>query len=153
MYRIELKHNFETAHRLASPTAPVKCVSIHGHSWLATATICGNQLDADGILVEFGAFKRAWRRWLDDNFDHALLLRRGDPMEAAVRGAYAESRIFVFDENPTTEVIARYLWGVTRDLLTNLAPPELGARLEQIHIRETRVNSASWTDEAEREER
>jgi 6-pyruvoyltetrahydropterin/6-carboxytetrahydropterin synthase len=144
-YRIELRHNFETAHRLAAPGSPIKCMSIHGHSWMAVATVVGRQLDNNGILVEFGAFKAAWRRWLDDNIDHALVLQRDDPMAAAVRGVYPESRIYLLDHSPTTEVLAEHLWQVTSEILRSVADPQLDVKLENITLHETRVNTASWS--------
>lgn len=145
LYRIELRHNFETAHRLAAPGSPAKCMSIHGHSWLAVATVVGEKLDSNGILVEFGAFKAAWRRWLDDHIDHALVLQRDDPMAAAVRGVYPESRIYLLDHSPTTEVLAEHLWHITNTILQSVASPEVAARLESITLHETRVNTASFT--------
>src|SRR5690625_7029745 len=42
-----------------SPDAPDKCKAIHGHSWWVTVTIAGRALDKNGMLVEFGAFKKA----------------------------------------------------------------------------------------------
>ena len=57
MHRVELRHHFETAHRLSTPGSPVKCRSIHGHSWWVTVTLEGPDLDADGMLVEFGAVR------------------------------------------------------------------------------------------------
>ncbi len=145
LWRVTLRHNFETAHRLSTPGAPRKCMSIHGHSWLAIVDIAGESLDEGGILVEFGAFKHAWRTWLDSHLDHALVLRRGDPMEAAVRGAYAESRLYLLDQDPTTEVLAKHLAEVTAGILATVRPPGVDAWVERMTLRETRVNEASWT--------
>lgn len=146
-YTISLRHNFETAHRLAAPGSPKKCMSIHGHSWLAIAELSGPAVDSNGILVEFGAFKSAWRRWIDDHLDHALVLQRDDPMAAAVCSVYADSRIYLLDESPTTEVLARHLWFRTDEIVRSLATPGVPVRVDRIVLRETRVNSASWAPE------
>jgi len=144
MYTIDIGHNFETAHRLDSPDAPTKCVSIHGHSWWVTVTLAGPTLDADGMLVEFGAFKKAWRGWLDANVDHHLVLRRGDPMIDAVLGVYPESRLWVLDESPTTEVIARILFEEAERVLATVRPSGMDVRVRRVHVQETRVNAASY---------
>lgn len=144
-WSIEIRHNFETAHRLTGEGAPTKCVSIHGHSWWATLEITGPTLDELGILVEFGALKKAWRRWLDDHVDHHLVLKRGDPMIAAVRGVYPESRILETDESPTTEVMAKLLYDRAGQLLRELGVPPSQARVSRVHIQETAVNAASYT--------
>lgn len=144
MYTIDIGHNFETAHRLDSPDAPKKCVSIHGHSWWVTVTIEGETLDDDGMLVEFGAFKKAWRSWLDTHVDHHLVLRQGDPMIEAVRSVYPDSRLWILDESPTTEVIARRLWVEASLVLDAVRPPDMHVRVRRVHVQETRVNAASY---------
>ncbi len=144
MYQIEIRHNFETAHRLAAPGSPVKCMSIHGHSWWATVTIEGPRLGPDGILVEFGAFKAALRRWMDDHLDHHLVLQRDDPMAEAVRSVYPESRLLLLDQSPTTEVMAHYLFEQATRILQQLAYPGPEARIVGVHVQETAVNAAAF---------
>lgn len=144
-WRIELGHNFETAHRLSTPASPTKCQSIHGHSWWARVTIEGASIDGDGILVEFGDFKRAWRRFIDDQLDHALVLRAGDPVIAALQAVVPEQRLYVLDENPTTEVLAKHLFEQSaRILAQELGVSSEWARVVELHIQETRVNAASY---------
>jgi 6-pyruvoyltetrahydropterin/6-carboxytetrahydropterin synthase len=146
MYQIEIRHNFETAHRLSTPGSPLKCMSIHGHSWWVTVTLEGPALDADALLIEFGAFKSAWRRWLDDHIDHHLVLRRGDPMAEAVRGVFAESRILELDQNPTTEYLAEFLFRQAEVALASLADcVHVPVRVTRVHVQETAVNAASWS--------
>lgn len=146
MYRIELRHNFETAHRLSTPDSPEKCQSIHGHSWWVTVTLEGPKVDDDGILVEFGAFKKVLRGWLDDVVDHALLLRAGDPVAAALRAVVPEMRIVELPSNPSTEVIAAWIFARCEGLLhETLGVDKRVARVAAVHLQETRVNAASFT--------
>jgi len=144
MYTVDIRHNFETAHRLSDPGSPTKCMSIHGHSWWVRVTLAGEGLDEAGILIEFGAFKKAWRGWLDDHLDHHLVLRRGDPMAAAIRGVYPESRILELEHNPTTEVIAKMLFDRAVEILEQVRPPEQHVMVRRVHVQETRVNAAAY---------
>lgn len=145
MYRVELSHNFETAHRLGTPDSPLKCQSIHGHSWWVTVGLEGPRVDSDGILVEFGAFKKALRAWLDGEVDHALLLKKGDPVAAALRAVVPTMRIVELDENPTTEVIAEWIFTrCTHILHDELGVPASTAQVVKVHVQETRVNAASY---------
>lgn len=144
MYTIRIRHNFETAHRLSEPGSPVKCMSIHGHSWWVTAIIEGPALGADGLLVEFGAFKSAWRRWLDDTLDHHLVLRQDDPMAPAIRGVDPNARLLLLPCNPTTEELAAWIWSRTAEILTTVAPPGIEVRLRSIELVETNVNAATF---------
>ena len=145
VYSIEIRHNFETAHRLASLGSPEKCRSIHGHSWWCTVRIEGHALDEDGILVEFGAFKRAWRGWLDDHLDHHLVLQQDDPVGPALRAVCPEMRIHTVPFNPTTEELARYLHERATAVLAAVLPAGVAARVSAVHIQETAVNAASWS--------
>ena len=142
-YEVEIRHNFETAHRLVGPDAPPKCVSIHGHSWWVTVTLAGPALDARGMLVEFGAFKKAWRGYLDSHVDHHLVLKRDDPMAEAVRGVYPESRLLLLDASPTTEVLARFLWERAEEILAGV-DAGVDVRVARVHVQETSVNAAAY---------
>lgn len=143
MFEIELRHNFETAHRLSTDASPEKCRSIHGHSWWVTVRIEGDALDDDGILVEFGAFKSAWRRWLDDTLDHHLVLASKDPLVPILRDFDATLRVCLLDENPTTEVLARHIARHSQRILTSLGS-HVRARVARVYLQETRVNAATF---------
>lgn len=143
MWFVEITHNFETAHRLSAPGSPTKCMSIHGHSWWVKAVLAGESLDERDMLVEFGAFKSAWRRWLDDEVDHHLVLAASDPMAAAVRSVEPASRLWLLSRSPTTEVIAEEIGRRTSSLLVSLGVSDR-VRVESIHLQETRVNAVVW---------
>lgn len=147
MYQIEITHNFETAHRLSAPDAPIKCQSIHGHSWWVSVTIEGPALDASGMLVEFGAFKRAWRGFLDDQVDHHLLTHEADPVAAAILAVQPDARLLRLPFQPTTEQLAAWLSDQAARILATLnAAP--GVRVALIHLQETRVNAARFIPQA-----
>jgi 6-pyruvoyltetrahydropterin/6-carboxytetrahydropterin synthase len=143
MHKIELRHNFETAHRLSHPDAPKKCQSIHGHSWWVRISITSDRLDERGMIVEFGSFKSAWRKFLDSTIDHHLVLRAGDPMAAAIKSVDPESRILELDTDPTTELLAQWVFERSQTILQTLHPQ---ARVVSIHLQETSVNAASYSE-------
>ncbi len=146
MHRISLRHNFETAHRLSSKDAPIKCQSIHGHSWWVTATIEGDCLDEQGMVIEFGAFKKAWRTFLDDTLDHHLVVKKGDVVAAAIRGVQPEARILELDHEPSTELLAEWIFHQSELILQRLLPEhrQQHVRLKRIHVQETSVNAAEY---------
>lgn len=143
-YSVSIRHNFETAHRLSHPDAPTKCQSIHGHSWWATVWIEGDTLDEGGMLVEFGALKRSWRALLDDELDHHLVVQRGDPVIDALKQLMPSMRIQVFDDDPTTEHMARWIFERTCQLLAQLEGTKKDLRVAKVHIQETAVNAAEY---------
>lgn len=142
-WTIEIGHNFETAHRLADPRAPRKCQSIHGHSWWVTVTIEAEKLDSLDMVVEFGAFKRAWRAWIDDTIDHALVVHEDDPVADAILSVLPEQRLYRMPSNPSTEAIAALLHREAERVLASV-PTEVPARVSRVHVQETRVNAATF---------
>ena len=142
-YSVTIGHNFETAHRLSHPDAPTKCQSIHGHSWWVEVTIEGESLDEAQMLVEFGAFKRTWRGFLDGHVDHHLAVHERDPIAVAIEAVLPEARILRLPCDPTTEAFARWLCDRAEEALAEAGAPE-GVRIGRVHVQETRVNAASY---------
>ncbi len=54
------------------------CAFIHGHNWSFTFEFGCKELDANGFVIDFGDLK--WlKQWLEDKFDHKLVLNEDDP--------------------------------------------------------------------------
>ena len=64
------------AHR--QPKHNGHCALIHGHNWTWTFTFAASSLDECGFVVDFGKLKFL-RTYIDQLFDHALVLSRTDP--------------------------------------------------------------------------
>jgi 6-pyruvoyltetrahydropterin/6-carboxytetrahydropterin synthase len=111
MYRVTRDIPFCYGHRLLNYAG--KCRHLHGHNGLARVVLEGDRLDERGMLVDFSDMKRAIQRWIDENLDHNMLLCREDPLLPVLleRG----ERIFVMEENPTAENIARLIYERTRE--------------------------------------
>lgn len=139
MYEIDVRHNFETAHRL--PHLLGKCESLHGHSWWVTVTVQADALTADGIVVEFGPYKWALRAWIDEVLDHGTVLGRRDPLAAILREN--DCKVFTMKGWPTVEAVAELLARKAADLLV-MVPAAAGARVTRVHLQETHVNGAAW---------
>lgn len=140
---VSVSHNFETAHRL--PQLGGKCFNLHGHSWWTEITVAAPALDNNGIVVEFGAFKRQVREWIDTHLDHGAMLGTGDPLLPVLTAM--GSKVFEFEDRwPTVEATAELLASIASGLLADVqhAP---GARVVRVDVRETAVNQASWAGE------
>ncbi|WP_394621285.1 6-pyruvoyl tetrahydropterin synthase family protein [Lentzea sp. JNUCC 0626] len=136
---VTVSHNFETAHRL--PHIPGKCMSLHGHSWWADITVSAPELDG-GIVVEFGPFKKALRRWIDEHLDHGVMLGSKDPLVGVLRSY--DTKVHVVDGWPTVETVAAMLGRLAGELLAELGRAP-GAQVTGVTVRETFVNSAGWS--------
>ncbi len=143
MYRLEIAHHTETAHRFFKAKNSPKCRSIHGHQWRIILTLKAENLDNQGMVIEFGALKAAWRTWLDTHLDHALMLHQSDPMVEAVRSVEPQARVFLTPTDPTTENIAQLLLEQAEIVLQSLNC-ENTVQVERVRVEETRVNSAEY---------
>ncbi|WP_103344075.1 6-pyruvoyl trahydropterin synthase family protein [Amycolatopsis sp. CA-126428] len=137
---VTIAHNFETAHRL--PHLPGKCTSLHGHSWWAEITVTAADVDPNGVVVEFGPLKKALRGWIDEHFDHGVLLGPDDPLVPLLREHGC--KVTEVPGWPTVENVAAHLAAVAAGLLAELERVP-GARVTAVEVRETHVNRAGWS--------
>ena len=133
MYRVTREIAFCYGHRLLN--YPGKCRHLHGHNGTAVITLEGVELDAQGMLVDFGEIKQKIQRWIDENLDHNMVLCRQDPLLPVLqeRG----ERVFVMENNPTAENIARLIFEKTR---------EFGLPVIEVVLWETDNCFASFSD-------
>jgi 6-pyruvoyltetrahydropterin/6-carboxytetrahydropterin synthase len=78
---------FDAAHRISIPGSI--CERLHGHSWKMEATF-GGALGPDGMVRDFLDLERELKERVISKLDHSNLNDRFD--------------------NPTTELICRWLW-------------------------------------------
>ena len=89
--RLVKEYRFEAAHRLPKVPEGHKCQRLHGHSFKVELSIDGPVDDKTGWFIDFGDLDEIWQP-LHDTLDHHYL--------NDVPGL----------ENPTSEVLARWLW-------------------------------------------
>ena len=97
---------FESAHRLPNVPPGHKCARLHGHSFRVSVHVEGPVGEQSGWVCDFADISAACRP-LHDELDHRLL--------NDVPGL----------ENPTSEVLARWIWQRLADRLPGLAMVEV----------------------------
>lgn len=80
MARTEIMQRFEidAGHRLQNHKG--KCKNPHGHRYVFLLTLSAEELTPGGMVVDFADVKREVGLWLDERWDHGMLLQRGDPL-------------------------------------------------------------------------
>jgi 6-pyruvoyltetrahydropterin/6-carboxytetrahydropterin synthase len=74
------------------------------------------ELDGLGLGVDFRELKGRLKAWVDANWDHAFLAAEGDTALVEALRTVPGVRLYLFpDANPSTEVLARELFGVARE--------------------------------------
>ena len=111
---------FEAAHRLPNLPAGHKCTRLHGHSFRVAVHVTGPVAEREGWVMDFADIKSAFQP-IKDQLDHYYLNE--------IEGL----------ENPTSEVLARWIW-------TRLVPRLPG--LTQLVVRETCTSGCIYRGEA-----
>lgn len=140
MPSISVRHNIEVAHRLF--LLPGKCENIHGHSMWVQLTIYGH-LNLSGILegLSFGSVKKSFREYLDEEYDHRLLLNAEDPWAQLLRLESQEEPLKLpglsaIKGDPTTENLARIIAGWSASTF---------GLFSEVSVQETHVNAATFS--------
>lgn len=89
-----------------------KSQHFHGHNYMAQITLEGDELDKLERLVDIEDVKRQVEEWVDQHWDHAMILDENDETETEMPfGA-----IGWIDGNPTVENMAKRLANVVHNL-------------------------------------
>ena len=99
--RLVHEFRFEAAHRLPRVPDGHKCARLHGHSFRVELAIAGPVDPSTGWLMDFGKLHEIWKP-VYEALDHRYLNE--------VAGL----------ENPTSEIISRWLWDRIRPALPGL---------------------------------
>jgi 6-pyruvoyltetrahydropterin/6-carboxytetrahydropterin synthase len=109
MFRVSREIDFCYGHRLLNYDG--KCKYLHGHNGRAIITIESATLDERGMVLDFSDIKRVVSTWIDEKLDHRMLLHRTDPVVPLLEKM--GEPLFLMDENPTAENIARLIYDFT----------------------------------------
>jgi 6-pyruvoyltetrahydropterin/6-carboxytetrahydropterin synthase len=77
------------------------------------------------------------KKWIDGNLDHRMLLCRDDPFVPLMQNA--NEPVFLMDDNPTAENIAKLIWTETR---------KQGLPVSEVRVWETSTSRAMYRGEA-----
>lgn len=130
------------AHR--QPNHSGHCSLIHGHNWSFEFEFRATELDRNGFVIDFGDLK--WiRHWLEEKFDHTLVLNNDDPclsrLSDDLTGHGALARIITVP-NCGAEGLASYVF---QEINRHLAVSYAGrVSLTRVTVFEDSRNSATY---------
>lgn len=128
---ITRRMEWDAGHRVLGHES--KCAYLHGHRYAAEVTVWAPGLDGLGRVIDFGVVKQVVGAWIDENWDHNMMLHKDDPLVKTLESlVFAEEHLDLPDQlwgdrvpyimsngNPTAENIARELFDIATDLLRN----------------------------------
>ena len=106
MYRVVKELSFCYGHRLLDYQG--KCAHPHGHNAKVEIEFESDSLDERGMVVDFVDIKLEVKRFLDDELDHKMILRKDDVLTKVFQEM--KEPVFVMQDNPTAENIARVIF-------------------------------------------
>jgi 6-pyruvoyltetrahydropterin/6-carboxytetrahydropterin synthase len=101
---VKLVHEFrfEAAHKLPKVPAGHKCARLHGHSFKIEVSVAGPVNEETGWFIDYDELYKAWA-----------------PIHAELDHNYLNDVAGL--ENPTSEILARWLWQRLQPALPSLA--------------------------------
>lgn len=142
--RLIKQFRFEMAHALWGYDGP--CRNIHGHSYELEVCISGEPVNLkespkNGMLMDFGDFKKMIYTHIIDKYDHSLVIQEGTPHETVFNEQEIFKKIIVKPYQPTCEnLLVEFAFILKKQL-----PEKI--KLESIKLRETASSWAEWRAE------
>ena len=110
-----------------------KCAGLHGHNYQAFFHATAENLDHLGRVIDFGVLKEKLGTWIDEHWDHAMILFEEDTEAIEAIKGLSSQKLFLLPSNPTAENMADYL-------LNEVSPKMLegtGVRIVRVTLKET----------------
>ena len=123
-------HDISCGHRVVDGG---KCQALHGHNYRIHFTCEAERLDSKGMVVDFAFMKEIFCEWLEDNWDHRMLIFIDDPYANEIHRLGLGDCAVPF--NPTAENMAYFLYTLQWEL-------PAGVNLISVRVEETRKCSA-----------
>ncbi len=124
MFEIRVECDFAAAHFLKNYKG--KCENLHGHNYLVRVSVQGAKLDQGGMLLDFSELKKALRQ-VCGKIDHTNL-----------------NDLPFFQDNPSAERIALYIYKELLELLPQLSRGEDSPKIKAVDVFETATSRARY---------
>jgi 6-pyruvoyltetrahydropterin/6-carboxytetrahydropterin synthase len=112
MFSVTKRFEFDAAHRVLGHGG--RCRHLHGHTYTAEISLQRDNLDALGMVVDFGDIKFHVEGFINEFWDHNTILHPNDPLLEFL--SKEEKHPYVMpshNANPTAENMATELWEKT----------------------------------------
>lgn len=112
MFTISAEASFDSAHFLSG--YPGKCARLHGHRWRVVAEVSAQELNDDGMVMDFKVLKKALRN-LTDQYDHCVLVEENTLQPATLQAFQQENfKVVTLPFRPTAEYLAKQFYDELR---------------------------------------
>lgn len=106
LYKVSKEIHFCYGHRLLDYDG--KCAHPHGHNGKIVIDLESETLDPRGMVFDFGDMKEIVQKWVDQELDHKMILKKEDPLVKTLE--QMKEPYFLMNENPTAENLAKLIY-------------------------------------------
>lgn len=106
---------FDAGHRVFDADSE-KCEKLHGHHYKTEITFVAGRLN-NGMVIDFNLIKERVKQWIDENWDHNVILSHRDNKLASEINNITGQNVFLLENNATTELMAMYLLNICNQTL------------------------------------
>lgn len=152
MYIVETKLHWCSTHRLLTIDGSKfyyknKCGSSHGHEYYTIISLSSSELNEYGFVVDFSDIKKIFKKWINDNWDHATIVHPKDTSLIEFLNSEGDRR-YIMPEGMTTsaESMAEHLYSIFNHILCS-SDNFKHVNLNYISIYETETNCATYKGE------
>jgi 6-pyruvoyltetrahydropterin/6-carboxytetrahydropterin synthase len=122
MYELKIITQFGAAHQLKDTGG--ECENLHGHNWKIEVYVKGEQLDKNGLLIDFKILKQETKKIID-KLDHK----------------YLNELVWFKDMNPTSENISKLIYDLVGQKVNT---PDI--KVSRVTTWESDTACATYTD-------
>lgn len=137
MYSVCKEFSFDAAHRLFNLSYESKCKNLHGHKYFVTIKLFVEDLNCDGMVIDFTHFK-AFQTWVDNFLDHSVLIAEPDRELLEMCKKLDTAYYIIPYEKTTSENLAKFFFREVKDLYGEVC------KEIEITVHETPKNYASY---------
>ena len=134
MYTVTKTVSFAYGHRLLDYSG--KCENLHGHNGRVELTLRAHALNGDRMVADFTALGAALKGWVEEHWDHKMILCVRDPLLKTLKGCGQDC--FETPDNPTAEVLAELVFREMR---------RLGMPVTCVRLWETETSVACYSED------
>jgi 6-pyruvoyltetrahydropterin/6-carboxytetrahydropterin synthase len=139
MNMLSIDVTFDAAHRLWGYKG--RCSAVHGHLYQVKVSVTSDELNDQGFVIDFGDIKKIVKMYIDDEWDHTLILNKLDPIYKLLEDQ--DIRMYILDKNPTVEYMSMIIYNRLKELLPKTV------QMKQITIWETPTCSYTYSESEE----
>jgi len=141
MYRLAKQFTFSMGHRLSCHEG--LCKNFHGHNYTVEVGVKGDELNEDGMLIDFGNLKSIVGSFLD-MMDHALMVNETDEgLIEKMKEVLPDLKTIEMACEPTAENMAREIHKHVGQALKKMWDVDI----DYVDVYETDTSRASYSED------